>query len=241
MSVYIDIQRTLTNANREFVLDVQLETQARRIALFGPSGSGKTLTIQAVSGLMSPDSGEIRVNGSVFFSTKEGINIPPQERQLAYLLQDYGLFPHLTVAQNISFGLKRGLLNPSKKWVPNGAKQWIEAFELHAILGNYPSEISGGQKQRTALARALAVSPGLLLLDEPLAALDSNLRVRMREELLQLQHRLDIPSIIITHDPEDAIVLADEVYKIADGKIQGYCSPRELMSHSHLDNSHKSI
>lgn len=228
MSVHIDIQRSLVKANQSFELDVQIETEARRIALFGPSGSGKTLTIQAVAGLMKPDSGEIRVNGTVLFSSKQSINMSAQERQLAYLLQDYGLFPHLTVAQNISFGLKRGWFNPSKKWLPDAAKQWIEAFELQTILGSYPSEISGGQKQRTALARALAVKPGLLLLDEPLAALDINLRVRMRQELLQLQQRLNIPSIIITHDPEDAIVLADEVYTIADGKIQGSCSPSEL-------------
>lgn len=228
MSVYINIKRSLTNATREFLLDINLETQAHRIALFGPSGSGKTLTIQAVSGLMNPDSGEIRVNDKLFFCSDKGINMPPQERQLAYLLQDYGLFPHLTVAQNISFGLKRGLFNPAKKWVPDGAKRWVAAFDLQAILGNYPHEISGGQKQRTALARALAVSPELLLLDEPLAALDIHLRVRMRKELSQLQKQLDIPSIIITHDPEDAIVLADEVYRIADGKIQGHCTPEEL-------------
>ncbi|GGE59940.1 molybdate transport system ATP-binding protein [Paenalcaligenes hominis] len=236
MSVYINIQRALTNATREFLLDIKLETQAHRIALFGPSGSGKTLTIQAVSGLMSPDSGEIRVNDKLFFCSATGINMPPQERQLAYLLQDYGLFPHLTVAQNISFGLKRGWLNPAKKWVPDGAKRWVDAFDLHAILGNYPYEISGGQKQRTALARALAVSPELLLLDEPLAALDMDLRVRMRQELSQLQKRLDIPSIIITHDPEDAIVLADEVYRIADGKIQGRCTPEELSQEIELSS-----
>lgn len=230
MSVYINIQRSLISSSRHFQLDVQLETQAHRIALFGPSGSGKTLTIQAVSGLLTPDSGEIRVNGKEFFNSKNNTNLIPQSRNLAYLLQDYGLFPHLTVSQNICFGLRSGFFNPSKKWLPAEAKRWVDAFELEPILNNYPAEISGGQKQRTALARALAVAPELLLLDEPLAALDINLRVRMRQELAQLQSKLDIPSIIITHDPEDAIMLADEVYKIADGKIVGQCSPTELMA-----------
>lgn len=228
MSVCIHIKRAFENKNRQFLLDIKLETTAHRIALFGPSGSGKTLTIQAVSGLLTPDEGEIRVNNKLFFCSKTHINLAPQERRLAYLLQDYGLFPHLTVAQNISFGLKKGFLNPSKSWVPASAKRWVDAFELGAILNSYPNEISGGQKQRTALARALAISPELVLLDEPLAALDINLRVKMRQELSELQRRLAIPSIIITHDPEDAIVLADEVYRIADGKIVAQCSPEQL-------------
>lgn len=228
MAVSIHIQRSLSSATRQFELDIQLDSQAQRIALFGPSGSGKTLTIQAVSGLMTPDQGSIVINDTLLFCSQKGVNLSPQQRHLAYLLQDYGLFPHLTVAQNISFGLRKGWLNPSKKWVPAQAKKWIDAFELTPILGNYPGEISGGQKQRTALARALAVNPSMLLLDEPLAALDINLRVKMRQELSALQKRLGIPSIIITHDPEDAIVLADEVYRIADGRIVGRCTPAEL-------------
>ena len=236
MSVSIRIYRSFRNAHREFVLDVELQPQAQRIAILGPSGSGKTLTLQAISGLISPEAGLIRVHNTVLYCSKTGVNVPPQQRRLAYLLQDYGLFPHLTVAQNISFGLKRGILNASKKWVPPEAQRWIEAFELQAILNNYPHEISGGQKQRTALARALAVRPALLLLDEPLAALDMDLRVRMRQELLQLQQRVSIPSIIITHDPEDAIVLADEVYKMAEGKIQGRCAPEDLRAEIELGN-----
>lgn len=236
MTVHIDIRRSFTSSNRHFLLDVQLNTKAHRIALFGPSGAGKTLTIQAVSGLLTPDFGKIQVNNKVFFDAKAGINLIPQERKLAYLVQDYGLFPHLTVGQNICFGLRSGFLNPSKKWIPASAKRWIEAFELGPILNNFPAEISGGQKQRTALARALAIEPELLLLDEPLAALDMNLRVRMRQELAQLQRKLDMPSIIITHDPEDAIVLADEVYRINDGKIIGSCSPAELSQEMQLSS-----
>ncbi len=228
MSVSIHIQRSFQQANQAFDLDVQLNTQAQRIAILGPSGSGKTLTLQAIAGLMRPTVGRIEIHNQCFFCSQSGIDMPPQARRLAYLFQDYALFPHLTVAQNISFGLKRGWLNASKKWVPEAAHRWIEAFELETVLGSYPHEISGGQKQRTALARALAVQPHLLLLDEPLAALDMGLRVRMRQELLHLQHRLDIPSIIITHDPEDAVVLADEVYTMAAGKIQGRCSPEQL-------------
>lgn len=236
MAVSINIKRSLTASSRHFLLDVQLNTKARRIALFGPSGSGKTLTIQAVAGLLTPDEGKIQVNNKVLFDSEAGVNLIPQKRNLAYLLQDYGLFPHLTVGQNISFGLGRGFLNPSKKWIPASAKRWIDAFELEPILNSFPAEISGGQKQRTALARALAIEPELLLLDEPLAALDINLRLRMRQELAQLQRKLDMPSILITHDPADAIMLADEVYRIADGKIVGYCSPAELSQEMQLSS-----
>ena len=229
MSVHIHIEHALRSASRCFELNIQLQTQAPRIALFGPSGSGKTLTIQAIAGLLTPKAGRIEVNGKVFFDAAQKINQPPQQRKLAYLLQDYGLFPHLTVKQNIAFGLSQGFLNPSKRGLPKEAMYWVQAFELEAILNNYPDEISGGQKQRTALARALAVAPELLLLDEPLTALDMNLRVRMRQELAQLQQKLAIPSIIITHDPADAIMLADEVYCIAEGRIVGQCHPDDLL------------
>lgn len=237
MSLQIQIQRHIRSAQRSFNLQIQIHSTARRIALFGASGSGKTLTLQTLAGLMTPDSGRICVDGKVFFCAETAVNLKPQERHLAYLLQDYGLFPHLTVAQNIHFGLQRGLFNPLKKWRSQAAHQWIEAFELTAILESYPDQISGGQKQRVALARALAVNPKLLLLDEPLAALDSHLRVRMRQELAQLQQALSLPSIVITHDVEDAIMLADEVYRIADGKIVGCCSPAELQQEVQLSNA----
>ncbi|MGB6102715.1 MAG: ATP-binding cassette domain-containing protein [Pusillimonas sp.] len=227
----VNIMRRVFSGKREFTLDIQLQSSATRIALFGPSGSGKTLTVQALSGLMRPDSGVIRVNGLTLYDSQQGIFLAPQERKLGYLQQDYGLFPHLTVQQNIGFGLKKGLLNPRRHTLPATAQRWVEAFELQNVLQSYPREISGGQKQRTALARALSVRPRLLLLDEPLSALDAGLRHKMREELAALQATLQIPTILITHDPEDAIVLADEVHQILDGRIVGSCHPSELLRH----------
>lgn len=231
--IEINIARRIYAGNREFQLDIQLESKARRIALFGPSGSGKTLTVHAIAGLMHPDSGYIRVDGCTFFDAGKNIFLTPQARKLGYLQQDYGLFPHLTVEQNIGFGLKRGLFNPRRHSLPQEATRWVDAFGLQSVLHSYPREISGGQKQRTALARALSVQPRLLLLDEPLSALDVGLRRKMREELATLQTTLQIPTILITHDPDDAVVLADEVHMIRDGKIVGCCHPsalRELQS-----------
>lgn len=227
----VNIKRRVFSGKREFVLDVQLQSKARRIALFGPSGSGKTLTVQAISGLMRPESGHIRVNGFTLYDAQLAVFLPPQDRKLGYLQQDYGLFPHLTVEQNIGFGLKKGLFNPRRHGLPSTARRWVDAFELQSVLQSYPREISGGQKQRTALARALSVEPRLLLLDEPLSALDAGLRHKMREELAALQAKLQIPTILITHDPEDAVVLADEVHQIRDGRIVGSCHPSELLRH----------
>src|SRR5690606_1021705 len=163
--IQVNIARRLYAGKREFQLDVKLESKARRIALFGPSGSGKTLTVHAIAGLMHPDGGHIRVNGRSFYDAEEGIFLAPQARKLGYLQQDYGLFPHLTVEQNIAFGLKKGVFNPRRHALPDTARRWVDAFGLQSILQSYPREISGGQKQRTALARALSVKPRLLLLD----------------------------------------------------------------------------
>ncbi|NYT38558.1 ATP-binding cassette domain-containing protein [Allopusillimonas soli] len=228
--ISLDIHRRVEAGTRAFDLDVSLSSQARRIALFGPSGAGKSLTIRAIAGLLRLDRGCIVVNGVTLYDSDRGIALSPQARRLGYLQQDYGLFPHLTVIQNIAFGLTRGWLNPRGRRLPEVARRWVDAFDLDAILNSYPSEISGGQKQRVALARALSVEPRLLLLDEPLAALDAGLRVRMREELAALQSRLDIPTILITHDPQDAVMLADQVFRIRDGRIEGDCTPQGLMA-----------
>jgi molybdate transport system ATP-binding protein len=228
MMIDMLIKRRLVAGTREFLLDIAIASAAPCIALFGPSGSGKTLTVQAIAGLLRPDSGHINVNGTALYDSRQRIFLSPQDRRLAYLQQDYGLFPHLTVAQNIVFGLTKGWINPRRNALPDAARRWVDAFELETILHSYPAEISGGQKQRVALARALAVEPRLLLLDEPLAALDATLRKKMRGELAALQARLDIPTILITHDPEDAVALADHVYQIENGRIAGHCSPECL-------------
>ncbi|MWL86403.1 ATP-binding cassette domain-containing protein [Cupriavidus sp. SW-Y-13] len=219
MTMHIAIRKHMAAQDRRFALDIAFESDSRRIALFGPSGAGKSLTLRAIAGLMAPDSGRIVLNGNTLFDSETGIDVRPQERRVAYLFQDYALFPHLTVAQNIAFGLKHGWRNPSRRALPPEAVRWIDAFGLREIVNQYPAQISGGQKQRVALARALAAKPDILLLDEPFSALDPALRARMREELRALQESLDVPMLMISHDPEDVEALGDHVLEIRDGRI----------------------
>lgn len=220
MSVDLRIRKSMVSGDRHFSLDVTFSSKAKRIALFGPSGAGKSLTLRAVAGLLRPDAGRIEVNGRVLFDAEARVSVAPQARRVAYLFQDYALFPHLTVAQNIAFGSRRGWLNPPRRAVSAEARRWVDAFELGAIVGSYPHEISGGQKQRVALARALMLKPEIVLLDEPFSALDSQLRGKMRLELNALQRQLDVPMLLITHDPADVEALADEVFEVRDGKVR---------------------
>ncbi|CAJ0814073.1 Sulfate/thiosulfate import ATP-binding protein CysA [Ralstonia wenshanensis] len=213
------VQKTLTSAARVFSLDVAVRSDSRRVVLYGPSGAGKSLTLRAIAGLMTPERGRIVLNGRTLFDHADSINLSAQERSVGYLFQDYALFNHLTVAQNIAFGLKRGWFNPPRRTRDPRVQQWIDTFELGTVAANYPSQISGGQRQRVALARALIADPSMLLLDEPFAALDPALRTRMRSELSALQARLQIPMLMITHDPADVEIFGDHVFELRDGRV----------------------
>jgi molybdate transport system ATP-binding protein len=145
--------------------------------------------------------------------------LPPQQRALGYMFQDYALFPHLNVRQNIGFGLAKGWLNPGSNTANAAVDHWIDLFHLSDVAHQMPAELSGGQRQRTALARALVNSPRALLLDEPFAALDPELREQMRAELDQLQRELDLPIIVISHDQADARLLGKKVVRLRDGRV----------------------
>lgn len=219
ITVDLVVQKTLSSAARMFSLDIAVRSDSRRVVLYGPSGAGKSLTLRAIAGLMTPDRGRIVLGGRTLFDHAERINLSTQERRVGYLFQDYALFNYLTVAQNIAFGLKRGWFNPPRRGHDARVQQWIETFELEAVAANYPSQISGGQRQRVALARALIAEPSMLLLDEPFAALDPALRTRMRSELAALQQRLDVPMLMITHDPADVETFGDHVFELRDGRV----------------------
>ncbi len=210
-------------AGRNFALNVAFSTTQRCTVIYGPSGAGKSLTLQAIAGLLKPDSGRIVFQGQTLFDADAGVHVPARARRFGYVFQDYALFPHLNVRQNIAFGLQRGrycgLLNPSPKADGDAVRHWLQAFELTEVAGQQPHQLSGGQRQRTAFARALVNEPQALLLDEPFSALDPALRERMRDELHRLLDRIAIPMLMITHDPDDLVRFGDARLLLQNGVI----------------------
>ena len=219
MFLDLDISKTMRSGKREFHLSLNYASSNDRLVILGPSGSGKSLLLQMIAGLLKPDSGYLKLAGRTLFDHKQRINLTPQQRQVAFLFQNYALFPHLSVRQNVAFSLRSGLFNPSSRIVNKTVDYWLDNFGLEPVQHQRPHELSGGQRQRTALARALVTEPRALLLDEPFSALDPDLRIHMRKELRELQERLAVPLILITHDVEDVKAFSDETLCLKDGQI----------------------
>lgn len=216
----LDLRRRFSAPGQQFDLDVQLQCTQRQVVLFGPSGAGKSLTLKAIAGLLRPEAGHVRLGGMTLFDAGQGVHLPPQQRRLGYLFQDYALFPHLTVRQNIAFGLHRGWLNPSRGEKDAEVERWMRALRIEHLAQMLPAQLSGGQRQRTALARALVTRPQALLLDEPFAALDHDLRAHLRQELQEVLDATDVPLLLISHDPADVGMFGQQVVELADGKVK---------------------
>ncbi|CAG0945248.1 sulfate transport system ATP-binding protein [Anaerolineae bacterium] len=207
----------------KFDLNVRFEISAQILVLFGASGAGKSLTLNCIAGFGSPDSGNIRLGDRVLFDHNTRINMPTRARRVGYVFQNYALFPHLTVRENIAFGL-RAAVDVRKR-----VDEMLELTHLVDFAARYPSQLSGGQQQRVALARALAPRPDLLLLDEPFSALDAPTRMQLRGELLNLQREFKIPTIFVTHDLGEAYFLADKLAVMDTGKILQVDAPGEII------------
>ena len=220
MRLDVDICKTLRSGRRTFTLQARFCTQGERVVITGPSGAGKSLLLKVLAGLLRPDVGHVRIDGETLFDAALGLCQPPQARAVAYLFQDYALFPHLNVRQNIGFGAHQGWRNPAAAHTGAEVERWLDAFGLQEVAHQYPHELSGGQQQRTALARALVAKPRALLLDEPFAALDTDLRVSMRAELDGLQRRLGVPMVLISHDPQDVQLFGNQVLHMRQGTLQ---------------------
>ena len=196
--------------------DLELDAGADRVmVLFGPSGSGKTTILRCLAGLDRPQEGFIRFGDEIWFDAVARISRPPQQRRLAYVSQDYGLFPHFTVEQNIRFGM-----DAAAPLARDRVETILRTVYLEGMAGRFPSQLSGGERQRVALARALARDPRLILLDEPLATLDLPLRDPMRRELRRFLSSIDVPSVVVTHDRVDALTLGDRMAVLSGGHIR---------------------
>jgi len=207
-------------------VELRLETDTAPVSvLFGPSGSGKTTVLRCLAGLERPDTGRIGFGDQTWFDAATGICLPPQQRRIGYLFQDYALFPHLTVTENVGFAL-RGARAARQARIAS----LLRLLDLHGFEERRPSQLSGGQQQRVALARALATNPRLLLLDEPLSALDAPARAPLRRELRRVLSGCGIPTLLVTHDRVEALALGDRMLVIVDGQIRQSGPVHEVFS-----------
>lgn len=199
------------------------------ITLLGPSGCGKTTTLRQIAGLETPTSGEITIDGKVVFSSEKCIDVAPAQRGVGFLFQNYALWPHMTVYQNIAFGLEN--LKWPKDKIDQRVKELLKLLKIEEFPDRYPAELSGGQQQRVAIARTLATNPRVLLMDEPLSNLDAKLRMEMRTELKRLHHETGATFVYVTHDQLEAMTLATRICLLEKGKLQQYAPPLEVYSH----------
>ena len=211
-SLRLDLSLPLRNSDLELALEVGRET----VALVGPSGAGKTSVLRSIAGLARPTRGTVLCGDEIWFDADRRVDRRPEERSVGFVFQEYALFPHLNVEQNVTFGGAR-------------ADRLLWRLHIEHLAKAKPSELSGGERQRVALARALAREPRVLLLDEPMAALDPHTRGKVRAELHDLLRELALPAILVTHDFEDAAALADRVGVLVDGRLRQLGLPAELL------------
>ncbi len=198
------------------------------ITLLGPSGCGKTTTLRMIAGLETPTSGVITIDGKTVFDAEQGINLPPDKRNIGFLFQNYALWPHMTVYKNISFGLEN--LKWGRKEIDTRVTELLKLLKIEAFSSRYPAELSGGQQQRVAIARTLAPRPRILFMDEPLSNLDAKLRGEMRTELKRMHIDSDSTFIYVTHDQLEAMTLSSKVCLIEGGILQQYAPPLAIYS-----------
>jgi molybdate transport system ATP-binding protein len=207
----------IVSALRTFELDVELSVGGETVALVGPSGAGKTTVLRAIAGLRRPDRGRVALGGHAWFDAAARVDLPPERRSVGLVFQEYALFPHLTVRANVAFGRARRV------------DELLERFGIARLAGVKPANLSGGERQRVALARALARDPSVLLLDEPLSALDAHTRAVVRVELQDLLGELALPSLLVTHDFGDAAALADRIGVVIGGRLRQLGTAHELI------------
>ncbi|MDO5134173.1 MAG: ATP-binding cassette domain-containing protein [Eubacteriales bacterium] len=217
MSLIVDIRKKAG----DFLLDVSFETAGGVHALLGSSGSGKSMTLKCIAGIITPDEGQISLDGKVLFDSKKKINLPPQKRSVGYMFQDYALFPTMTVLQNVMAAM-------GKRKDPEKAMEYLQRFHVQELADRYPEKLSGGQKQRVAMARITAQEPSLILLDEPFAALDSHLKWVLQNEMKTTLERMRIPAVMVTHSRDEVFRLCTSVCCLRAGHSENTRAMRDF-------------
>ncbi len=218
-------QKMLQSASGDMLLQVKFDVADKKlITLYGKSGAGKTTLLRIMAGLVSPEQGFLKVNNRVWLDTEKRINLSPQQRNIGFVFQEYALFPNMTVKENLQYALSK---NQSKKVV----EDLIDIIDLGDLQFRKPETLSGGQKQRVALARALVRKPEILLLDEPLSALDHQMRLKLQQYVIKVHREYDLHTILISHDVSEIIKMSDYLIEIDHGKITNQGLPIEVFTH----------
>ena len=225
----ISLEKKLQSASGEMLLDVSFTIEKEKlVTLYGKSGAGKTSILKMIAGIFLPDNGYIKVEDEEWYNKQKRINLKPQKRNLGYLFQEYSLFPNMTVGENLKFALKKG----QDKNIVNDL---IEIVNLGDLQFRKPDTLSGGQKQRVALARALVQKPKILLLDEPLSALDQEMRIKLQQYIIQVHREFKLTTILISHDISEIIKMSDCLIEIEEGKIKSKGLPTEVFTKNNIN------
>ena len=227
--IEIDIHKNLKSASGDMLLNINTTIeQGSLVTLYGKSGAGKTTILRILGGLINPDEGKIIVNGTTWHDSSRKINLKPQKRKVGFVFQDYALFPNMTVKENLLFALNKG---QNTQVIQN----LIEIIELGELQNRKPETLSGGQKQRVALARALVQKPSILMLDEPLSALDSEIRFKLQQYILKVHREFGLTTILISHDISEIIRMSDKVLELDFGKIVNQGKPTKVFNYKDLN------
>lgn len=233
--IKIQLKKQLLTADGSLPLDVDFEcAKGAFVSLFGKSGSGKTTILRMIAGLTEPLEGFIQVEDEIWLDTSKKINLPPHKRKAGFVFQDYNLFPHMTVRENLEFALgspqDRGMI-----------EELLDIMHLKELEGRKPENLSGGQRQRVALARAVLRRPKIFLLDEPLAALDTPIRLKLQDEILKIYERFGTTTLLVSHDLSEVFKLSRQVFVLEQGKISKSGKPAEIFAHSHISGKFKFV
>ena len=229
--IQLNFDMTLNGGRQKFELSLNTNIpKGSFTTIYGPSGSGKTTLLRSLAGLETPHNGSIQVADKNWFDSEKKTNYTPQKRGVGYVFQDYALFPNMSVLQNLKFALK-----PNQE--AEIIHELIEIMELKALVDSQPHELSGGQKQRVALARALVQKPKILLLDEPLSALDAEIKFKLQDYLLKLHEKYELTTLLVTHDISEILRMSDYIIELKDGKVIKEGAPKEVFGHTEINSN----